>query len=226
MGLKVTAAEAAALAHVSERTVRAWLTSEPPKLRAVKRQEAGRPASWAIDVDELASVAGVTIDRDMLAQLEAGRTRSPGGILARLEAVERELATVRARLRVLEAERGTSGTHTPLANTSDGLANASPRLDVPPYQPTTYTPPSAPREAYVGTGSHTFRTRADAARWLVPHGIESEYTPKSWPGWRDVDLAPGAVLSLALSMQGRRNAYWRLHRCDDSGCVCRELLPD
>lgn len=114
MGLRITAAQAARLASASEKTVRSWITSG--KLRATKQQEAGHPASWSIDTDDLAALPGVTIDRERLAELEAGRSRSPVGILARLEAAEREIAALRTRVRLLESENAarsftTSATH-------------------------------------------------------------------------------------------------------------------
>jgi hypothetical protein len=43
-----------------------------------------------------------------------------------------------------------------------------------------------------------------------------------------VDLTPAAVLRLAISLYDPANwrIPWRLHRCDDAGCACYELLDD
>jgi hypothetical protein len=70
-------------------------------------------------------------------------------------------------------------------------------------------------------------THADAARWLVRHGIASEMTPKSWPRWRETPPTPADVLALAISLADVANwrKSWRLHPCDVSGCPCHDLLP-
>ncbi len=71
-----------------------------------------------------------------------------------------------------------------------------------------------------------FGTRADAARWLLRHGVNSESTPKDWPGWRDVALDPEDVLALAIRVCDPANhrITWRLHRCDEASCVCQRML--
>lgn len=89
--------------------------------------------------------------------------------------------------------------------------------------PTGSYPPSASYPAGTYTGS-SFRTAVEGARWLMRHGINSEGTPKSWPGWPP-DLEAEAMLALAIVVQrsGRRKP-WRLHHCDDEGCICRSML--
>ena len=72
-----------------------------------------------------------------------------------------------------------------------------------------------------------FKTHADAARWLVAHGLNSELTPKTWPGWRSTPLTARAILGLALSFLVIKNhrITWRLRPCGDDKCVCVEMLP-
>jgi polyhydroxyalkanoate synthesis regulator phasin len=112
VGIKVSAAEAAELADRNERVVRGWIKSgklraEPAGPRQPERGRAG-PSRWAIDVDDLAQVPGVAIDRERLAQIEAAGASTPGGILARLETIEREVQSLRARVRDLELKQDTS----------------------------------------------------------------------------------------------------------------------
>jgi hypothetical protein len=73
--------------------------------------------------------------------------------------------------------------------------------------------------------SATFRTRVDVGHFMARH-VVSARTVKSWPGWREVELTPRAVLGLAQSLYDPHNwrITWRLHQCDDVLCVCRELL--
>ncbi|HET8908134.1 MAG TPA: hypothetical protein VFN11_14340 [Ktedonobacterales bacterium] len=71
-----------------------------------------------------------------------------------------------------------------------------------------------------------FGTRMAAARWLARHGVAAD-TARRWPGWDElVRLDPEDVLRLALRVYDPANARytWKLHRCDDAGCVCHELL--
>jgi hypothetical protein len=70
-----------------------------------------------------------------------------------------------------------------------------------------------------------FATRAEAARWLARHGV-NVLNPKNWHGWREVELTPRAVLALALRVQNtaRWRIPWRLEKCGDENCVCREML--
>lgn len=220
MGLKVTAAQAAQLVGHHERLIR-WHIARGT-LAAVKD---GRRA-WAIDVSDLEAVPGWRVNRDRLADLEASDARSAATLAARVATLERDVQALRARLRMLEA--GGTGTLAPVARGEgqeglSSLAGVSSSAYRPSGEPVarpysmTYTAPAA---------AGTFKTRSDAGRWLVRHGISSESTPKSWPGWREVELEPQAVLQLALALYepGNWRITWRLHRCEDSGCVCRELL--
>ena len=71
-----------------------------------------------------------------------------------------------------------------------------------------------------------FGTRTAAARWLARHGVAAD-TARRWPGWEELPrLDPDDVLRLALRVYDPANARytWKLHRCDDAGCVCHELL--
>lgn len=218
MSQTVNAAEAAQLAHVTERTVRSWLASG--KLEAAKVHTPGQPLTWAIDTDTLAEAIGRKIDAEALARIGASRPT-----VGRLEALEREVSSLRARIRTLEAlvtSLRVSGGHQTAIEPSDDA----------PYHPPTYRPSGEPPArsysmSYAPSATAaTFRTRADAARWLMRHGIASEGTPKSWHGWQDVELEPRPVLELALSLCDVTNhrITWRLRQCDDSACVCRELL--
>lgn len=79
----------------------------------------------------------------------------------------------------------------------------------------------------------TFRYRSDAARWLVRHASPlDEASPKSWHGWRDVEMTPAGVLRFALALQRdaevtrNHRIGWRLHVCEDPACVCHELLAE
>ena len=82
---------------------------------------------------------------------------------------------------------------------------------------------SQPGISYV---AGTFRTAADAARWLLDHGVHSPSTPKDWPGWPPAPLDKANVLSLAIERQDVSNhrVTWRLHECDVEGCVCHRML--
>lgn len=240
MGITLSATEAARVAHVTERTMRAWLASgKVPGHKQEPRDAAGKgPPRWEIDSDALAAVPGISIDRDALALFDAQARRSPAGVLARLDALEAQVRALSAKLRALEGSTGSSGNTIAPVTRSDGQEGGLPPLDRESYQPAPYRPPVAPVSAsysltYGRSGEDApemgaggiFRTRADAGRWLMRHGV-NERTPKSWPGWREVELTPRQVLGLALSLYDPTNwrIPWRLHRCEDSACVCHELL--
>lgn len=96
---------------------------------------------------------------------------------------------------------------------------------------TTYTDTSA--GALGGTSlasdalANIFPTHAEACRWLLLHGIASVSTPKTWRGWREVELTPRGVLMLALTVKrpGNHRQVWELRQCAQAECVCHELLP-
>jgi hypothetical protein len=100
MGLKVSAREAARLAHRTERTIRAWvasgkLTAEPAGPRG-KRRGVG-PNRWMIDSDDLAAMPGVEMDRALLAEMQAraALTGSGTNVLERVSRLERDVADLR-----------------------------------------------------------------------------------------------------------------------------------
>lgn len=98
MGLKVTAEQAGQLVDRAERIVRGHI--KRGTLPAVKVGN-----SWRIDVDELERIPGWKVDRGRLAQLTERDARTVESMLARFEAMERELEALRRRVRILEAAR-------------------------------------------------------------------------------------------------------------------------
>lgn len=78
------------------------------------------------------------------------------------------------------------------------------------------------------TGGGDFKTHAEAARWLVLHGIHSEGTPKSWQGWRRTPLRRADVLALAIRLGSAKNhrINWTLVKCGDVSCVCDQMLGE
>lgn len=96
----VNALQASQMAGKSERTIRLWIASG--KLQAVKVD-----GEWAIDTRELARVAGGR-GRSLPARLPATLPEVPPeveSLSARIEILERELASVKVRLRALETLR-------------------------------------------------------------------------------------------------------------------------
>ena len=78
MGLKVSAMEAARLTNRGERTIRRWiatgqLVAQPAGMR--ERGQGVGPYRWLIDMDDLSKTPGVTLNRNVLAELEARGTR-------------------------------------------------------------------------------------------------------------------------------------------------------
>lgn len=133
-----------------------------------------------------------------------------------LAALQAEVAALRREVDALKRSQARS----------DGHSAVVPRLDPSPYLPSASAIVARPSVSPVTSAVSTFRTHADAARWLVRHGIKSEKTPSDWTGWRDVPLEPRAVLLNAISRQDATNwrISWRLSRCDDASCVCAEML--
>lgn len=230
MGITVTAAQAAELAHRHERVVRGWIASG--KLRARAAGPRGKitgthtgPSRWAIDTDDLARVPGVTLDRERLAALEAqAGARGPGSVLTRLDALEREVAQLRRELQMVLARRSampdTSGTSGEPITIHPAI-----RIDVPAPSPA----PSPVRYAVaMHTSADHLDSRAQGAEFLVAHGVNSPSTPNGWTGWKQVTLSRRAVLRFAIAWRQqttRSPGKWQLHRCADPACVCRELLP-
>ncbi|HET9109934.1 MAG TPA: hypothetical protein VFN78_03820 [Ktedonobacterales bacterium] len=98
MGIFVTATDAAKLIHRSERMVR-WHISEKRDLPAKKRDHA-----WLINTDDLARVPGWRVDREALARLELKQSRSYGGLVARVEAMEARARSLERHIAALEAQ--------------------------------------------------------------------------------------------------------------------------
>lgn len=209
MVLKVTAAQAGYLVDRHERIVR-WHIGRGD-LAAAKKGNA-----WAIDVDDLERVPGWQVNRDRLAELQVQDARTAEGLAATVARLASEVAALRSRVRMLESSQNAPVTRSEAILTEQTASTTHHIAPMPPERPAT---------VYVATGAGSFRTRADAGRWLAQHGI-NESTVKTWPGWRDVELEPRTVLLLALSLYdpGNWRITWRLHRCADPACVCRELL--
>lgn len=246
MGIRVSAAQAAQLVARSEKAVRQWIQSGKLEARPDgpnhARHKSG-PSRWSIDVDALAGVPGVVLDRELLARLEASDARSAATVAARVDQLERELQQLRVRLRAMELRDGTAWPSTVRetgpARVLDGEQGAATLEELRRYASAPESPLSAhlvQQEQQSATASRlttavytaaggTFRTRADAARFLARHGV-NERTPKTWRGWQDVPLEPRAVLADALSRSDPANwrIPWRLTRCEDPACCCWELL--
>jgi hypothetical protein len=236
MGIRVTAAQAAALVGRHERIIR-WHIGRGD-LPAQKQGNA-----WRIDTDDLARIPGWHVDAARLADVQAHDERTATALSARIEALERQVRDLTTRLRALEmAKTGATSAYAPVARSEgqEGGLPASPSSDtsVTPYRAPFRYGGDTGASYGVSSGAYSgasysasrrlgdFANRGEAARWLLPHGIHSEGTPKSWPGWREVELSPRAVLTLALSLCDPRNhrITWRLHPCDDAQCICHELL--
>ncbi len=115
MGLKVSAREAAALAHRTERTIRAWVASgklhaEPAGPR--ERRRGVGPNRWLIDVDALAKIPGVSLDRARLAELElrAAEADLSTSLVERVEQLEREVAALQSEVSELKHQQPPAGT--------------------------------------------------------------------------------------------------------------------
>jgi hypothetical protein len=101
MGLKVSAAQASQLTGIHERTIRQYISDgRLYAATAGPRDPEGKagPSRWAIDVDDLAALPGVAINREVLARIELARGHDPAAILARLEALERQMRAMQSQL--------------------------------------------------------------------------------------------------------------------------------
>jgi hypothetical protein len=118
MGIQVTATEAARLVDRSERTIRTWISSgRLPAVPAGLREPGERtgPTRWAIDVEDLARIPGVTLNGAVLAELEvrarlSAQARAQGGesILERLAHLESLVAALMERVEQLEGQPAAS----------------------------------------------------------------------------------------------------------------------
>lgn len=108
MGLKVSATEAARLSERAVRTIRRWIETGRLAAEAAGLREPGPgvgPSQWLVDVDDLARIPGVVLDRAYLAELEqrSGTSDLLAQIIERLRQVEASLGELRSRVEHLEA---------------------------------------------------------------------------------------------------------------------------
>lgn len=110
MGLKVSAREAALLTHRTERTIRAWVASG--KLQAEPAGPRGRrrgvgPNRWLIDVDALAMMPRVSLDRVRLAELElrASQAHLSTSLVERVERLERQVSALQTEVSDLQRQQ-------------------------------------------------------------------------------------------------------------------------
>ena len=109
MGLKVSVREAAQLTQRTERAVRHWIATEklPALPTGVREQRPGvGPSQWEIDVDDLARVRGVTLNRGYLAELELREAElgTVTRLVTRVEKLEDALAEVHQQIAQLRRE--------------------------------------------------------------------------------------------------------------------------
>ena len=217
VGRFVSVAQAAQLAHKSERAVRYQITAGR---LSVQRGANGR---MRIAVEALSGVPGWQVDESLLNRLDQFTARASAATEAldqRVRALERRVAALERRL-VSSADVSLSAPATALPEQPEPL------VERPERGPRTVT------LADRGAGRPlAFANGAAAARWLVRHGVHSEYTPRSWPGWPPRPLTREAALAFAQSLlsearaRGDWRVTWRLHRCDDPLCVCQSMLEE
>ncbi len=153
-------------------------------------------------------------------------------VAAHVSEMRRMLTDLAARVEHLSAAPVTAALKENLRSAAHNRSDGAPTSKAPARAARTTRPLSAserafPRAPAVPSG---FNSHCEAARWLVPHGVRSALTPRSWPGWSGVSLTPRAVLAFALDLehQWRDNhrVTWRLRRCGEAGCICAELLAE
>lgn len=232
MGMRVNAAEAARLADRSERRVREWIRQGKLRAEPSGPREKGErigPSAWSIDVDDLAAVPGVTISRERLAELAAGRDRTPAGLLARVETLERQVRT-------LLAARTQWPQNAPRFD-SEGAHAASRSTDSAPGLPVE----SHPTRTYTGNPGadgmkllpHFAREHGMPPSTAKEHGREGQITITSIPNRSRLGQS---IRYVAREQERDVLLYWAehwtgqgghaLHRCDDPLCACHELLPE
>lgn len=239
--MKVTAAQAAFLVGRDVSVVRWHLARGDLKAERMggrlsstrKRLEGG---SWRIDTDDLERIPGWKVDPTRLSALAERDARSVEGLQARLARMEAEIQTLRSRVRLLESTRSSGEDLAAVASVARSEANLSEQGAWDTYHTPVvpYVAPHPPERTYSLTmresapGTAMFSHRSDAMRWLQLHSTGlSLLTPKTWPGWREVELTQRSILSLAISLCDSSNhrVTWRLHQCSvDPLCVCHELL--
>ena len=184
-----------------------------------------------IAVEALAGVPGWQVDETLIDRLDQFTARSSAATEAldqRVRALERRVALLERRLEHREESRERP------ASSVDVTLPEPPANEV--SEPPVERPERGPRTVTLadrGAGRVlTFATAAAAARWLVRHGVHSEYTPRSWPGWPPRPLTREAVLTFAQTLEleararGNWRVTWRLRRCDDPLCVCQSQLAE
>lgn len=221
VGRLVSVAQAAQLAHKSERAVRYRIRSGALPTRR------GEDGHMRIDTEALARVPGWRVDEALLGRLDqidqptetVRLALTVAALEARMRALERRLARLERQMtqpvEPSETDRQLVEMNEPTVNTLETVERG------------TRTVTLADR----GAGQVlTFATAAAAARWLVRHGVHSEYTPRSWPGWPPRPLTREHALALAQALltearvRGNWRVTWRLRRCGDPLCVCQTQL--
>ena len=257
MGLRVTAAQAAWLTGHGERMVR-WHIQTRKDLPAVK---VGRSwaidvdaleaiPGWRVNRERLAEMEAADarsaasmvariaeLERQMrdlrarLARLEA--SASVALQTSRSEGQQMAWGDVGAMPTSLEGGNLPGGPLDALQSMSGIGAGARRGLSPDARSIETLYGPPPVSLADRGAGAPLrFKTKTDAARWLVRHGVNSESTPKTWRGWPPDELTPLAALTFTLDVwrdaraRGDWRVTWALHRCDDGACVCHDMLTD
>lgn len=207
VGRLVSVAQAAQLAHRSEHAVRYRIQTGA---LTAQRGEDGR---MRIDLDALSQVPGWRVDETLVGRLDQrDQPAAVAALEARLRALER---------RVRDLERRAVTPDEPTVG------------DLPTIEPPPERGPRTVTLADRGAGRPlSFATASAAARWLMRHGIHSEYTPRTWRGWPPRPLTREVVLTFAQTLlaearsQGNWRVTWRLRRCDDPLCICQSQVED
>lgn len=122
--LKLSVSQAAWLMECSEKTIRNKIRSgKLPATPSGPRDETGQtgPSLWLIDIEDLKSLPGVTLDPGRLAVLvqKHGEPLSPASLQDRLESLEsvfeemeQELVLLRRRVQALEEALASEGSFT------------------------------------------------------------------------------------------------------------------
>ena len=212
MGLKVSAATAAKLVKRHERNVRAWI--ELGKLRAERQGN-----QFDIDTDDLAQVmlkgVPITIDRELLAQLQAQEGRTPGGLLARLEHVENENRVMRLEIDALKrrlARLDGQETLIPTSYTSS-ITSAS------DWSHTSADPLPTQRQRsqvnQIGIGKRY------ASGIAVRHGANSYKSALDWEWGSALDTEEDALIFIERYLVGHPRAGRWQAICESPECHCR-----
>ena len=231
---EITIAQAAYLVRRNERAVR-WHVGKGHLTPHI-----GADGHMRLDVEALAGVRGWRVDPARLAELRAADGRTAEALDSRICALEARVRDLEARLAAQRDQRAALplsdvlGYPQPSDSALSALQGHSPRIGLSDDARHILSERRAPTVALADRGDGAplrFKTKSDAARWLARHGV-NEHTPKSWRGWPPDELTPTAVLDFALEIQEAATARkdwrvtWRLARCGDPLCVCRDLIED